>query len=330
MGVLDTQRVRRRKENRYTRKDSAAVDTRITGWSRREQASPSRAAYRERTEYRVRVRERGARAGAMLETVAAGAVYLAGSGTRLAGRATRAGARLAWRGLLATLRGLGFAVRKAHPHVKRGAKTSLEVSVQGARASAQLGRRAAVYSAVQLRNQADDMKDGFPDVREWASLARQGAANARTRLVDGMRRRGWLVRPPWRRALRHAGLTAAAIALVWLVAIAVVVIPPAMIRSEAFTVEDIAVVGHDHIDPDEILIAAGVQPGDNLLAIELARVADDVRALEWIEGVQLRRRYPNRLSISVTEREPVLLLADQGLWFVDNSGEVFKRVEPEE
>ncbi len=357
MGVLDTQTIRRRKGNRYLRRDRSAPDHRTTGRTRAPEPAPR--ARREQVQYRVRAPEGPSRWATGAEAVVAAAVYaaqvlgrwawlatrtlvwLGGRGLAGLARASVAGLRaalralawfaaLGWRAGIAAARGMGLAAQRAQPHVERGARASVELGWEGARASARLGRRAATYSAAQLRTQAEDMRDGFPDLQQGASLARRQARGLWASIVAGMRRRGWLARPPWRRALRVAAVTVGLGAATWGVAVAAVLVPPALVRSDALAVETIDVAGHDRVAVDQILAAAGVEPGDNLLAVELPQVADDVRALPWIGDVQLRRRYPDRLCITVVEREPVLLLADQSLWFVDPDGEVFKRVEPRE
>ncbi len=61
--------------------------------------------------------------------------------------------------------------------------------------------------------------------------------------------------------------------------------------------------------------------GRHVLAVSLEGVRRRLSAHPWVASVELRRELPDRLRVSVVERQPVALLAtDDGLEFLDGAG----------
>ncbi|MDP7110861.1 MAG: FtsQ-type POTRA domain-containing protein [Myxococcota bacterium] len=214
------------------------------------------------------------------------------------------------------------ALRRARPHVGKGARWSANQS-----------RRVASRTRTGLRNQAEYMQDGFPDVRQGAAVVRRGVDGAREQMARNVARVNWpgqLGWPGWRQVGRAIG-TGLVLGFASAAVIAAgLVVPAKLEQSGALTVREISVEGYDKVSEQQILTAAGVEYGEQLAQVDLERVADGVRSLPWVESVNLRRRYPDRFAIQVVERDPAMLLADGQLWFVDGQGEVFKPVAPGE
>ena len=59
------------------------------------------------------------------------------------------------------------------------------------------------------------------------------------------------------------------------------------------------------IAPDQLRRWAGVKPGDNLIALDLAAVKRNLELVPMIDSVSVERVLPRTLKIRVTEREPV-------------------------
>ena len=69
--------------------------------------------------------------------------------------------------------------------------------------------------------------------------------------------------------------------------------------------------------------------GRHVLAVSLDGVRRRLSAHPWVASVELRRELPDRLRVSVVERQPVALLADKdGLSFLDGEGLVIAPVPP--
>lgn len=73
----------------------------------------------------------------------------------------------------------------------------------------------------------------------------------------------------------------------------------------AFAIKAIEVETDGVIAVDHLRRWAGVRKGDNLLALDLARVKRDLELVPAIESASVERILPNRVRIRIVEREPV-------------------------
>ncbi len=78
-----------------------------------------------------------------------------------------------------------------------------------------------------------------------------------------------------------------------------------------FGLEAITITGTHDLGQGEILSAAGLGPRNSLLMINAATVREDLKKLPLVADANVRKLYPNRLIIEITEREPF------GVWQKD-------------
>jgi cell division septal protein FtsQ len=76
-------------------------------------------------------------------------------------------------------------------------------------------------------------------------------------------------------------------------------------ENRTFAIQQVEVRTDGVIAPDQLRLWARVKPGDNLLALDLARVKRDLELVPLIGSVSVERILPRTLRIRVTEREPV-------------------------
>src|SRR6266536_1396686 len=76
-------------------------------------------------------------------------------------------------------------------------------------------------------------------------------------------------------------------------------------RNDAFAIRELHIHTDGSIPIEQLRKWAGVKPGDNLLALDLNRVKDDLELAPMIESVAVERVLPRALKISVVEREPI-------------------------
>jgi len=72
-----------------------------------------------------------------------------------------------------------------------------------------------------------------------------------------------------------------------------------------FAIRQIEVQTDGVILPDQLRRWAGVKPGDNLLALDLATVKRNLELVSLVDSVSVERVLPHTLRIRVNEREPV-------------------------
>jgi cell division protein FtsQ len=83
-------------------------------------------------------------------------------------------------------------------------------------------------------------------------------------------------------------------------------------NAAGFRITGIALTGNKHLNREEILARAGVTGSTSLLFFDVAgargRLLDD----PWIADATIQKLYPNRLQITLTEREPFALWQKNG------------------
>jgi cell division protein FtsQ len=129
-----------------------------------------------------------------------------------------------------------------------------------------------------------------------------------------------------RRALRLLGAAAGAAVVLVAVAITGVAGAHALRRSGLLAVTELSVVGARRIPEATLRTAAGIDVGTDLLVIDPEAVADRLEAVPGIRRARVVRHLPNRVVITVEEREPYALVnlsrpdGAAGLVWVDPTG----------
>ncbi len=98
-------------------------------------------------------------------------------------------------------------------------------------------------------------------------------------------------------------------------------------RTTFLRLDRIEVTGLKRLKQEEVLAAASVREGQDLLSLRLSRMGEQLAKNPWIESVRVRRNFPHSLSISVVEREPVGVVSMGYLYYLDSRGEIFKPLQ---
>lgn len=96
-----------------------------------------------------------------------------------------------------------------------------------------------------------------------------------------------------------------------------------MTQSEYFQLQQVEVQGANFLRYDDVLAAAGVDVGQNLLDLRMGELEDRLADNPWVAGVTLKRELPDRLLITIREREPKFWIQKgEQLFFADAQGQV--------
>lgn len=190
--------------------------------------------------------------------------------------------------------------------------------------------RVEALSRGVVLGELDEIRDGTPDLTQVG----QDVARAAGILRDfAVARRPNLPRiqvPPPRRAALAAVAGLGIGGVLWGAALGVWALNRELHRASWLQVHTVTVEGVSRLSREEVLAAAGIRPRVNVLEVDLEAALERMRSMPWVRTAVVKRRFPDRISIRVEEREPTALLAAGGLWLVDAGGEVFKPVEPGE
>jgi len=101
-------------------------------------------------------------------------------------------------------------------------------------------------------------------------------------------------------------------------------------RSDVFAVEQIAVVGAQHLTVEHVREVAAVPDRATLLRLPSEEVKARLEADPWIAAATVSRDFPDTVRLDVVERVPVALVdkGDATFWLVDSSGYMIEQSAP--
>ncbi len=95
-----------------------------------------------------------------------------------------------------------------------------------------------------------------------------------------------------------------------------------------FEILDADVRGHNRLRREQVLAAAGITPQTSLVLLNADLARDKLKSNPWIADAVVRKFYPNRVEIEVTEREAFALWQRDGkLAIVARDGTVLEEVK---
>lgn len=95
-----------------------------------------------------------------------------------------------------------------------------------------------------------------------------------------------------------------------------------------FDIVEADVRGHNRLRRDEILAAAGITKFTSLVLLNADAARDKLKSNPWIAEAIIRKLYPNRVEIEVTEREAFALWQNDGKFsIVSNDGTVLEEIK---
>ncbi len=100
-------------------------------------------------------------------------------------------------------------------------------------------------------------------------------------------------------------------------------------QSELFRICQVVIRGNDHVTEDEILQLSNVTDQDNLLSLDLKSIAKSIEAHPWVRSVEVKKKLPDYLMITLKEHTPVALLNSDKMYLVDKQGEIIDKLSIE-
>ncbi len=91
-----------------------------------------------------------------------------------------------------------------------------------------------------------------------------------------------------------------------------------------FSLKNIEVSATKRITRDDVLLLTGIEPGKDLLHLNLKLMGEHLLQNPWVESVQINRYFPDGISIAITEREPLAIVNMGYIYYLDKKGNVFK------
>ena len=95
-----------------------------------------------------------------------------------------------------------------------------------------------------------------------------------------------------------------------------------------FRLREVTISGNRVVSEDRIRSLAQLLVGRNIFEMDLAEAATEILREPMVKEVRLSRKLPDRLKISIEEREPIALLARERLYGVDREGVLLPPFSP--
>ena len=115
-------------------------------------------------------------------------------------------------------------------------------------------------------------------------------------------------------------LAVAVLALLWRVVYGY------MKETPLLTLREVTIEGCQRSSEKDILSMTQLDRKPNILSIDLAESRSKVEANPWIEHAEIRRIFPDRISIRIIERKPAAIILLDRLYYIDGKGVIFARV----
>lgn len=84
-------------------------------------------------------------------------------------------------------------------------------------------------------------------------------------------------------------------------------------RVAGFGISEISVSGNKELTPSEVIGATGITAANSLPFLDVASVQERLKAVPLIASVSVRKLFPNKLAVTISERQPF------GLWQKDGN-----------
>ncbi|HEX3665795.1 MAG TPA: FtsQ-type POTRA domain-containing protein [Rhizomicrobium sp.] len=96
-----------------------------------------------------------------------------------------------------------------------------------------------------------------------------------------------------------------------------------------FGIGSVHISGNHRTSPDDILTAVGFAPGESIFGVDVQAARRHLLSLEWVADAEVRRQYPDLITISLVEKLPFALWETaNGTYVVERSGRTVGLFDP--
>jgi len=99
-----------------------------------------------------------------------------------------------------------------------------------------------------------------------------------------------------------------------------------LLEDSYFQVREVEVEGGRKIPRETLLSLTAVEGMPNLFSVELKEVVKRLESHPWIQRVQVRKVFPDKILIQVEEKKPMAIIQLGELYYIDAKGEIFSPV----
>lgn len=95
--------------------------------------------------------------------------------------------------------------------------------------------------------------------------------------------------------------------------------------SPVFNISEITVSGAKEINESVYIAMTGIEVNDNIFEVNKVSGEDTIKKEPYVEDVEIKRIYPNKIEIAVTERKAIYIAEEDGkFYYLDKNGYVLE------
>jgi cell division protein FtsQ len=99
-----------------------------------------------------------------------------------------------------------------------------------------------------------------------------------------------------------------------------------LLEDPFFRVRECEVEGNRKIPKETILSLVELERMPNLFTLRLREAAKRLESHPWVEQVNVRKVFPNKILIQIEERKPIAILQLEELYYIDHEGVIFSPI----
>lgn len=105
----------------------------------------------------------------------------------------------------------------------------------------------------------------------------------------------------------------------------------ALVDDAGFGISEVHLAGNHRVPPESILAALGFEPGQSIFNADIHAAQARLEKLDWVASADVKRRYPDDISVRIVEKLPFALWqSPAGLFVVERDGNVITARATEE
>lgn len=94
-----------------------------------------------------------------------------------------------------------------------------------------------------------------------------------------------------------------------------------------FRAQTVKISGIERLDREQVLEAAEISKGTNIISINLRTARKRLLTLAWVAEAEIRREFPDSFMIRIREHKPVAVIELGKHFLVNAEGEIFKETD---
>ncbi|HVZ69326.1 MAG TPA: FtsQ-type POTRA domain-containing protein [Rhizomicrobium sp.] len=101
----------------------------------------------------------------------------------------------------------------------------------------------------------------------------------------------------------------------------------ALATDAGFGIANVHLIGAERTSPQTVLSTLGFHLGQSIFGADVHAARERLLSLDWIKTAEVRRRYPDDITVTVTEKKPFALWRDAAgqIWVIERDGSLITR-----